>query len=113
MVANTVEVTVTRLRIRLLKVVFDGGYQLVVGGRLLLESRDGRKTTHPDLPEYEPGMFPADFMAWSYGEVGGISVQMVSDSGKTMRDIDSVRACTLLFKPHDADSVRQWLRSRR
>lgn len=108
---SEIEVTVTRLRIRMLHIVYGGGYQIVVGGRLVLDNRDGRDIPHPELPEYIPGMFPTDFTNWSDSEDQGVKVRIVGRKGKE-RDAEAVRACTLLFTPMPADAVREWIRSR-
>lgn len=113
MVTTETEVVVTRLRCHLLKVEHAGGYQLVAGGRLLLEDRDGTKTPHPDLPPYAPGMFPVDYGEWDASEGQDERVRVfMADNGRATHRIGDVRAATLLFTPLDPDNVRTWLRSK-
>ena len=113
MVSETTEVVVTRLRCHLLKVEHAGGYQLVVGGRLLLEDRGGRKTPRPDLPPYTPEMFPVDYGEWDSSEGQDERVHVfMADNGRATHRIGDVRAATLLFTPLDPDNVRAWLLSK-
>lgn len=112
-VSETTDVVVTRLRCHLLKVEHAGGYQLVVGGRLLLEDRGGKKTPHADLPPYTPEMFPVDYGAWDASDEQDDRVRVfLGDNGRATHRVGDVRAATLLFAPLDADHVRAWLRSR-
>jgi len=115
MVTETTEVRVTRLRVRLLKVEHPGGYQLVLGGRLLLEAKDGQKVPHSDIPEYVPAMFPVPYSEWAYAddsESCGVKVTLVEDNGKE-RELGTVRACTMLFTPVPRDVATAWLRSKK
>ena len=111
--SDTVAVVVTKLRPRLLKVEHPNGYQLVAGGRLLLDCAGGRKTPHPDLPPYVPSMFPTPYSEWSWADDMSNTTKVWIVGDKRTRQIGSVRAHTLLFTPIDCDVVRDWLRSKR
>lgn len=113
MVTTETEVVVARLRCHLLKVESAEGYQLVAGGRLILEDRGGTKTPHPDLPPYTPEMFPVDYGEWDASEGQDDRVRVyLGDNGRATHAVSDVRAATLLFTPLDADHVRAWLRSK-
>ena len=101
-------VTLTTLPIRLAKVVYPGGYQLVVGGRLALAVKDG-DTLRPDLPVYGTSDFPVDFVKWSDGEHQEVCVSVTLKNGK-FKPVSSVRAFMALFVASDADLVREWIR---
>lgn len=107
MVTTTIAVTVARLRIHLLKVVFPGGYHLVCGGRLLMEAKGGNRVKHPELPDYTPEMFPS-FAAWSNGNAKGVQVLISTPGGE--RTIGMVRACALLFTALPRDRITSWIR---
>jgi len=109
MVSETIEVVVTRLKVRLLKVSFPGGHHLVVGGRLVSSAEDGVVTPHPDLPPYRVEDFPVDFVKWSDGEIPDVSVTV--RNGAEMKPVGCVRAGTLLFTERDARTVTAWIRS--
>lgn len=113
MVVETTQITVRVIKnpIRLCKVVTNDGHQLVVGGRLVSEVRDGKTVPHPDLPEYRPEDFPADTEAFAYSELpeGQVTV-LVQDKTGQMRPVGPVRALQLLFNARGADAVRQWIR---
>ena len=112
MVTKVVSVTVTRLKTRLLKVSHPKGYQLVVGGRLLLTCDEGGlKNPHPDLPAYSTDMFPGSFEAWSDNKRRDITVAVVGDNGRE-KEIGVVRACTLLFTAQPVPEIKAWLRSK-
>lgn len=109
---TTIEITVIRMKVRLAKVTHPSGYQLVCGGRLLLECRDGVKTPHPELPEYTTDMFPVKFDKWSDGDDTSVTVSVVGDSGHE-HPVGIVRACTLLLSARPVDAVKAWLASKR
>jgi hypothetical protein len=105
---TVVEVRVMRLYIHLAKVLFPGGYHLVVGGRLVSSVKDGVKTAHPDLPAYEMSDFPVPYIPWADGEHPDIHVEVLGKNGK-MREASVVRAGTVLFATCAADEVRAWI----
>lgn len=110
------EVVVTRLKLRLVRVLHPGGYQLVAGGRLIVEDKAGVKTAHPDMPEYTPDMFPVDFSKWSDDndwEESPVKVEIVESNGRPRRaPLSCVRASTLLFAHMPSEQVKAWLRSK-
>lgn len=109
-VAETrVEVRVMRLCIRLAKVVFPGGYHLIVGGRLVSSVKDGVTTAHPDMPAYRMEDFPVPFLEWCDGDHPDVHVEVMDRSGR-MREASVVRAGTALFAACAADDVRSWIR---
>lgn len=110
MVAQTeIEVRVTRMPIRIVKVVFKGGYHLIVGGRLLSAVNRGVTTQYPDMPAYTPADFPVDFIGWSDGKVGqDVEVREIHPGGG-IRKLSVVRACTMLFTALEASVVRSWV----
>lgn len=109
MVETEIEVTVMRLRPHLVKVTADGrGYQLVLGGRLLLDALDGRHEPHPELPEYSPDMFPVPLDRW-YDDGNGAAVAIVGRRGGE-HQVGPVRASILLFTKFPADVSGKWLR---
>jgi hypothetical protein len=103
---TTVEVRVTKMRIRLVKVASRRGYQLVCGGRLVLECRDGVKTPHPELPEYRQSDFPVNLQKWVDGRYSDVTVTIVGRK----KPLGPVRACTLLFRACSPEAVKAWLR---
>lgn len=106
---ESIEVQVTRLKIRLVRIDFPGGHHIVIGGRLVSSSKDGKTVPHPDLPEYTEDMFPVGAGAWAYGEHPDVRVSMVTKHGR--RQLGYVRACTLMFTPRSRDTVSDWIRS--
>jgi hypothetical protein len=103
------EVTVMKLRLHLVKVTAgDRGYQLVLGGRLLLDALDGRHEPHPELPEYSPNMFPVPLDRW-YEDGNGASVAIVGKRGRE-HQVGAVRASTLLFTAFPPDVAGRWLK---
>lgn len=102
----SVEVRVTRLRIRLVKVASRHGHQLVCGGRLVSEVKDGVRTPHPDLPEYRPDDFPSNLQSWIDGRNGDVTVTIAGRK----KAVGPVRACTLLFTAMPADAVKRWIK---
>lgn len=103
---TTVEVRVVKMRIRLVKVTSRRGYQLVCGGRLVLECRDGVKTPHPELPEYKASDFPVSLYKWVDGKYPDVTV---TESGRK-HPLGPVRASTFLLTPCSAAAVKAWLR---
>lgn len=103
---TTVEVRVVRMRIHLVKVTSRRGYQLVCGGRLVLECRDGVKTPHPELPEYKASNFPVNLQKWVDGRYADVTVTLADRK----RPLGPVRACTLLLTPCSPDAVKAWLK---
>ena len=93
--------------VRLCKVVFDSGYHLVVGGRLVKSVRGKEIRAFPDLPEYGYGDFPASVDSYVDGD-SGVAVSVLSDGH--MKPVGPVRACQLLFTPVPAEAVRDWIR---
>ena len=104
-VETEVEVRVVKMRVHLVKVTSRRGYQLVCGGRLLLECRNGKKTPYPDLPEYTESDFPVNLHKWVDGKYADVTVTLPT-SKRTLRP---VRACTLLFTACSPESVKAWL----
>ena len=93
--------------VSLCKVVFDSGYHLVVGGRLVKSVRGKEIRAFPDLPEYGYGDFPASVDSYVDGDAG-VAVSVLSDGH--MKPVGPVRACQLLFTPVPAEAVRDWIR---
>lgn len=107
-----VAVTVAVVRpIRLCRVEFGSGHQIVVGGRLVSETREGKTTPMRDLPAYTDDDFPADVEKFVYEEDRSVSVLLMDEFG-VMKELKPVRACSILFHPVDADSVREWISRR-
>lgn len=102
-----VRVRVTRFSVRLIKVEWPKGYQLVVGGRLAVTVVGGVSKQHPDLPQYTPGSFPVDFIKWSDGGAPEVKVQEVIPGGG-IRRLSVVRACTMLFTTLPQATVKNW-----
>lgn len=105
---TAVEVRVVRLTVHLAKVVFNGGYHLVVGGRLLLSVEGGVKTPHPELPAYRMEDFPVPFLEWTDGGHREVRVE-VTGHGK-IRPVSVVRARTVLFTQCGEEAVRTFLK---
>lgn len=103
---TTVEVRVVRMRVRLVKVTSRRGYQLVCGGRLVLECRDGVKTPHPELPKYVPSAFPVNLQKWEDGKYADVKVSIAGRK----KPLGPVRACTLLFTACSPEAAKAWLR---
>ena len=93
--------------VRLCKVIFDSGYHLVVGGRLVKSVCGKEIRALPDLPEYGYGDFPASVDSYVDGDAG-VTVSVLSDGH--MKPVGPVRACQLLFTPVPAEAVRDWIR---
>ena len=93
--------------VRLCKVVFDSGYHLVVGGRLVKSVNGKAVRAFPDLPEYGYGDFPVSVDSYVDGDAG-VTVSVLSDGH--MKPVGPVRACQLLFTPVPAEAVRNWIR---
>ena len=93
--------------VRLCKVVFDSGYHLVVGGRLVKAVNGKAVRAFPDLPEYGYGDFPASVDSYVEGDAD-VTVSVLSDGH--MKPVGPVRACQLLFTPVPAEAVRDWIR---
>jgi len=105
----TIEIRVFRFQTRLVKVVFPGGHQIIVGGRLVSVTCNGVTTPHPELPAYRVEDFPVSFTDWSDGRYPDVHVYMAKASGN-LREVSCVRASTLLLNAVDADEVRTWIR---
>lgn len=103
---TAVEVRVVRMRIHLLKVCSRRGYQLVCGGRLVLECRDGVKKPHPDLPAYQAKNFPVNLTKWIDGKYSDVTVTPVGRK----KPLGPVRACTLLMTACSPEAVKAWLK---
>lgn len=104
---TTVEVRVVKMRVHLLKVRSRRGYQLVCGGRLVLECRDGVTTSHrDDLPEYQTKHFPVNLQRWVDGRYSDVTVTIVGRN----KPLGPVRACTLLLTPCSPEAVKAWLK---
>lgn len=95
-------VVVRKIRPHLLKVTWPAGYQLVAGGRLVVENGCPKK----DMPEYMPQMFPVPFDAWQDGEHPEVQVSVVDRGGKQAGPIIAQHG---LFTPHAKSDVRSWL----
>ena len=106
-VETTVEVRVVKMCVHMVKVTSRRGYQLVCGGRLVLECRDGVKTPHPDLPAYTASNFPVNLYRWIEGKYSDVTVTL---EDKKPRVIGPVRACTLLLTARSPEAVKAWLR---
>lgn len=109
-----VTITIRILPITLLRVVHPHGHQLVLGGRLLREERDGIAVAHPDLPPYTQAMCPIPDTVWEDDEAwdsSGYAVEALTPRGH-LRRIGVVRAWRKLFTPVDAEAARAWLRGR-
>ncbi len=105
-VETAVEVRVVKMRVRLLKVTSRRGYQLVCGGRLVLQCQDGVKTPHPELPAYRMSDFPVNLQRWVDGKYADVTVNIVDRK----KQLGPVRACTLLFRACSPEAVKAWLR---
>lgn len=102
---------VKHIPIRLCKVVFNGGYHLVVGGRFVCMRTAGGVRNYPDMPEYRMEDFPVDTEKYFDGCFTKDDVQvLVQDKAGQMKPVGPVRACALLFNARGADTVRQWIR---
>ena len=99
---TTVEVRVVKMRVHLVKVTSRRGYQLVCGGRLVLECRDGVKTPHPELPEYKASDFPVNLYRWVDGKYADVAVTLADRK----RPLGPVRACTLLLTACSQEAVK-------
>ena len=118
---TTVSVSVTRLPIRLIKVAHPHGHQLVVGGRLVSETVDGKTVAHPELPEYTREMFPGDFDAWCDFRLEDVQVLVrrlceTEDPKKPewrLTKLGVPRASVFLFTARDPQTVRDWIRSQK
>lgn len=110
----TVTVTVTKTGIRMMKVVSGSLYQLVCGGRLVSETKDGKAVPHPDLPPYEPQMFPGDWGLWweaqADARVRAPDVQVEIRRDGRFVTCDSPRTNAYLFGVHPKDDVVAWIR---
>lgn len=110
----TVTVKVAKTCIRMLKIRSGGTYQLVCGGRLVSETRDGKVTPHRDLPQYEPSMFPGDWELWRSAHADarvrdpGVTVEILRD-GRFVA-CDSPRTGEYLFGVHPKEDVVAWIR---
>lgn len=109
----TVTVKVTKVGIRLMKVIRDNGYQLVCGGRLVSERKNGATVPHPDLPEYTPAQFP-DWEAWAKAQ-GDARVEAPAVTVQVQRDglfvpCGSPRVAAYLFGVHPKADVAAWIR---
>lgn len=106
-VAETaIEVRIVKMRVHLLKVRSRRGYQLVCGGRLVLECRDGVKTPHPELPAYRTSDFPVNLQKWVDGRYVDVGVNIVGRK----KPLGPVRACTLLLTACSPEAVKAWLK---
>lgn len=99
MVVTTV--VVRQIRPHLIRVEWPTGYQLVAGGRLVVET--GCKK---DMPEYTPEMFPVPFNEWQDGEHPEVDVIVVDRGGKLA---GPVAAQNHLFTVHAKDEIKAWL----
>lgn len=91
--------------IRILRVEWPEGHQVVVGGRLMSQTANGVTTPYYTMPEYTRGDFPSVFDEWEPGEVA------VYDVTRGKQRLEQVKACRLLFRAHDSDDVTDWLLS--
>lgn len=101
-----VEVRV-RVRMALVRVTHADGYQLVVGGRLLLDVRGGERHPHPELPPYTLSDFPVS--VWDWDEDGPVTVEEARKGGR-MRRLTPVAAYNRLFVTLPPDAARAFLR---